>query len=127
VKLHIYLSGDATARVAGVSDYQFGGVTRNCFDVVSTTTARGTLLSDTNVVFLVDTLIRVGDTVVVSDSMKTEHQYVNNDLSIPLWTYSVATKRDTNYVDHVAIRDTVRAENVVTSYYDARTKTTLVK
>jgi hypothetical protein len=127
VKLHIYLAGDAQAQVAATSDYQFGGAARKCFDVVSTETTRGTLLSDTTIILLGDTLVRDRDTVLISDSLKTEHQFVNNDLSIPLYSYSVSAKRDTNYIDHVVIRDTVRTRNIVTSYYDTRTKITLTK
>jgi hypothetical protein len=123
LKLHIYRTGNATVQVAGVSNYQFGGAARRCFEVVSTATTRTVLLSDTAIA----SFINAGDTVVVSDSVKTEHQFVNNDLSIPLWTWSVATKRDTNYVDSVAVRDTVRSENVITSYFDARTQTRLTK
>jgi hypothetical protein len=127
VKLQLYLSLNDSARVAGTSPYQFGSAVRTCYEVVSQNSMKADDLSDTTIVYLGATVISVGDTVDVSDSSRTEHSFINNDLSIPLWSYSVGSKRDTNYVNQVVAHDTVRTASYVTSFHDARTGTTLMK
>jgi hypothetical protein len=127
IRLQLYLSMSDSGEVTGTQPYQFAGAARSCFEVVSQNNMHATYVSDTTIVFLGTTVISTGDTAVSSDSSRTEHSFINNDLSIPLWSYSVGTKRDTNYVNQVVARDTVRAALYVMSYYDARTGTTLMQ
>ena len=127
VPLTLSLSLNDSARVAGTSPYQFGGATRTCYEVISQNSMTADYLSDTTLANSGVTVISVGDTVDVSDSSRTEHSFINNDLSIPLWSYSVGAKRDTNCVNSVVVHDTVRTASYVTSFHDARTGTTLIK
>jgi hypothetical protein len=123
LKLQLFLAGNAQSQVMGTSSYQFGGTARKCYEVASTHTVHGALLSDTSIALLVNK----GDTVIVTDTTKTEHQFLNTDLAASLWSYSLSAKKDSNYVDKTVEWDTIRTAAYITSYYDARTSTTLVK
>ena len=127
VELHVSLSENKNSSVAGVSQYQFGGALRTCYEVVSQGSMLANYVSDTTIAYLGTTIIGTGDTAVASDSACTVHSFANNDLSIPLWSYSVGTKRDTNYVNNVVARDTVRMASHVTAFFDARSGKTLTR
>jgi hypothetical protein len=127
VPLQLYLSESGSAQVAGTSQYEFGGTARTCYEVVSQNNMKAAYVSDTTIAYLGTTIIGDGDTAVASDSVCVVHSFVNNDLSIPLWSYSQGSKRDTNYVNNVVARDTVRTASYLTMYFDARTGKTLVK
>jgi hypothetical protein len=127
VQLQLYLSESGSAQVAGTSQYEFGGAARTCYEVVSQNNMKADYVSDTAIAYLGTAIINVGDTAVASDSVCVVHSFVNNDLSIPLWSYSQGSKRDTNYVNNVVTRDTVRTASYLTMYFDARTGKMLVK
>ena len=57
---------------------------------------------------------------MTSKSVETSHQYVNTDLSIPLWSHSIQAKCDSNHVNNVVERDTTRKGTHITTYLDAR-------
>jgi hypothetical protein len=121
VNLTLNLSMGGTAQVSSASPVLFGGMPRSCWEVVTQNTMKADYLSDTTIVFLGNTILSVNDTVMTSDSSCTVHSFFNDDLSTALWSYSLGTKRDSNYVDRVVVHSTVRTASYITSYYDART------
>jgi hypothetical protein len=120
VKLHAVYSFNGLSKVSGTTDYQFGGVSRTCFEIANTTNSDAVIISDTTIALLTDTLVRPNDTIMTSKSVETSQQYVNTDLSIPLWSYSVQAKCDSNHVNDVVERDTTRKGTHITAYLDAR-------
>jgi hypothetical protein len=124
VKLHVDYSFNGQSQVPGTVEYLFGGASRTCFEIANTTNSDAVIISDTTIVLqlgpLTDTLVRQNETIMTSKSVETSRQYINADLSIPLWSHSVLVKCDSNHVNNVVERDTTRKGTRVTTYLDAR-------
>jgi hypothetical protein len=119
-KLTADYSNSGQVQVTGSTDYQFGSAKRTCFIISTTTNSGATIISDSTIVFTLlgisDTIVRKNDTLMTSKTVETGSEYVNPELSIPLWSYNVSAKRDTNYINNVVERDTTRKGVHVTTY-----------
>ncbi|HUI92436.1 MAG TPA: hypothetical protein VLX68_09345 [Chitinivibrionales bacterium] len=126
VKVKYLISIEGTAQIPGVTPYQFSGADRPCFQVANATTWSTVLTCDTSISILTLT-INQGDTIASSITQSQASMYVNTELSIPLYSFTVETKVDTNYIDGVVSRGTTKKGSFITSYFDARKNVTLVK
>jgi hypothetical protein len=120
IKLNVDYSYNGQSQVTGTTGYHFGDSTRSCFVLSNTTISHAAVISDTNIIFLADTLIHQNDTILVSKTVETSSSYVNDELSIPLWSYDVQAQSDTNYTNGVVERDTTRKGTWITAYLDTR-------
>jgi hypothetical protein len=120
IKLTVDYSYNGQFGVTGTTDYHFGDTTRSCFVLSNTTNTNAAIISDTNIVLqlgtIVDTLIHLNDTILTSRTVETSSSYVNAQLSIPLWSYGVQAKCDSNYINSVVEHDTTRKGTRITSY-----------
>jgi hypothetical protein len=124
VKLRAYYSATGTATVPQTTEYNFGDSLRPCFEIATTTNSLSTIISDSTVILQVGTIVldtlHQGDTVTTSKTVETGRQFVNTDLSVPLWSYNVQAKCDSNHVNSVVERDTTRKGTWIVSYLDVR-------
>jgi hypothetical protein len=131
VKLHVNFSFDGESQIPGTTEFQFGGALRTCFEISNTTNSNAAIISDTTIVLqfglLTDTLFHETDTIMTSRTKETGSQYLNPEFSIPLWSYSVQAKCDSNHVNNVVERDTTRKGTFVSTYYDARRQITIIQ
>jgi hypothetical protein len=124
IRLHADYSFSGQAHVPATIAYEFGNVSRPCFEILDTTLTDAAIVSDTTIVLqlglLTDTVVRQDDTIATSRTVETNLQYVNTDLSISLWSYDVQAKCDSNHINNVVERDTTRKATHVAAYLDAR-------